>query len=585
MTSPRPYLHALLFGLALGLSLSACGGEEDPGASAPPDPDALEPPTSASAPVYVSSVNILGAYPAIKGTSVDPTKVWRRACGGETPDGYLLNVGFLTTPRGGTGADLNRDRGLHPGDDLGSGRATVRDCASDPLACGDDQAGVLFDADALSLQLDCYEDYQAGGAQDGTCGGSQGSPSHVQISYQAHLDPSPQQTLAESARDLGHNVVFLMDYSASLLGLVDEDTLQEGPDPILPQDMTSVASDRDALRIFALTEILSDHLNPSDRVGVVAFGEGIAYSGMKVPCADADGTPASDLATCFGTDHQIWLDGASGLPSIPPGGGRANLWEAVSLAYDFLRDKAHGHEPGSRGNHIVVITDGPDTAAYSEELGVCQSGVSVSDVLGDIADEDIKAGGVDVAMHFVQFEAPGYVGPDVRQQEVACATGGHHRFIDSEALGSEALSDALRSALLSIRHGWVGSWQIPVEEPAFDSDLSRGALLALSGTLAFDEDLCLQESSGACEGLSTTLGGASGWDTRPLVRNPCVLGADCGGPEAVDGTCHQVCSPDTGLCPGGAFGYDLRDGAPCFDGGPGTCCGGACVTGFCEGCL
>ncbi|MEC9072299.1 MAG: hypothetical protein VX938_07980, partial [Myxococcota bacterium] len=294
-------------------------------------------------------------------------------------------------------------------------------------------------------------------------------------------------------------------------------------------------------------------------------------------------------ATCFGTDHQRWLDEDSGFPAIPPGAGRANLWEAVSLAYDFLRDGTHGHEPQTRGNHIVVLTDGPDTSSYSEDLGACQSGeaeITVEDLLKEIADEDIKAGGVDVAMHFVQFEARGYVGPDPRQQEAACATGGHHRFIDSEGLspGGDELGDAILEALLSIRHAWTGSWQIPVEDAPF-AGLDAGSIYALSGSVAFDESLCLSETDGTYEGREASIGAEGSWDQRPLVRRPCVLGADCGGPEAEEGSCHRVCSPETGLCPGGAFGYDLRDGAPCFDGGPGNCCAGACVVGFCEGCL
>ena len=52
--------------------------------------------------------------------------------------------------RGGTGDSLDHDRGVHPGDRLGSAHRLVLDCVADPLACGEAEDGVLLDPSTRS---------------------------------------------------------------------------------------------------------------------------------------------------------------------------------------------------------------------------------------------------------------------------------------------------------------------------------------------------------------------------------------------------------------------------------------------------
>src|SRR5690606_30073052 len=93
----------------------------------------------------------------------------------------------------------------------------------------------------------------------------------------------------------------------------------------------------------------------------------------------------------------------------------------------------------NRTNHIVVLTDGPDTCLRDSEaftscdVGACNS-EKVTEIIRRIEEDGANPNVPPVHIHFVQFESPGYPGPDPRQQEIACLTNGHYQFINSNKL-------------------------------------------------------------------------------------------------------------------------------------------------------
>jgi len=325
--------------------------------------------------------------------------------------------------------------------------------------------------------------------------------------------------------------------------------------------------------------------------------------------------------------------------------GRANLWEAVLEAHSFLVNTSNGHNPLKRSNHIVVVTDGPDTAARSEAMDNCQSSYSNtthSHVADAIEAETQKASTgqdhVDVHMHFVQFESPGYLGRDPRQMEIACITEGQYQYINSEQMGKQGsiLQEALEVALDGVRYSLTGLWQLAVEDAALTSgDSAVGQLYALDGELTVTSVSSLYELKACRDGKQEVVGSgscanttdctsvnpdatcrssdsrcvvcteyeykpkeklnlfgigkgeeiftATSWDRRPVLRKPCSSTGSCGPPDGSETECHLFCSPELLVCPAGSDGYDLPDGESCTGGN--KCCGGTCTeTGICPSC-
>ncbi|MEC9071476.1 MAG: hypothetical protein VX938_03815, partial [Myxococcota bacterium] len=290
-----------------------------------------------------------------------------------------------------------------------------------------------------------------------------------------------------------------------------------------------------------------------------------------------------------------------------------------------------------------VVTDGPDTAVRSEAMDNCQSSysnTSHTDVLEAIEAETSKAATgqdhVDVHMHFVQFESPGYLGRDLRQMEVACVTEGQYQYINSEQMGKQGsvLQEALEVALDGVRYSLSGLWQLAVEDAALtSSDSSVGQAYALDGELVVTASASLYELKACKDGKQEVVGGscenttdctganpdatcrssdgrcvvctayeykpqeklnlfgigrgeeiftATSWDRRPVVRKPCSSSGSCGAPDGSETECQLYCSPELLVCPAAADGYSLPDGESCAGG---KCCGGTCVdTNICPSC-
>ncbi|MGM0576756.1 MAG: vWA domain-containing protein [Myxococcota bacterium] len=520
--------------------------------------------------VLFNELLVIGAYPAAK----DAGGTWRRQCGGGDPEGLLLNAAFVSTARDATWSDErppDRDNSLHPGD-------AVDFHAVDGEGVEDPEPIRLDRPEVFDLEVSCLDRLP-----DSNLGSCQGGPGSVELQASRHVG------LAE--RRQGQNVVLLVDQSGSMSGLVERSTFTESTSPDVPTDFAPNASDRNNIRLTAAKRF-TQTLNEEDRLGVLAFGEGLAER-FRVPCASSDvnGLDAREkLDTCFGRDRDLWMPppdsrhAYGGIDELGSGvEGRANLWEAVDLAYDFLRDRDDRDHP----NHIVVVTDGPDTCTASGDATPCEtpcSDVTFEDVRDRVL-SDQEAGQPPIHVHFVQFEAPGYPGRDPRQVEIACESLGHYQFINSNAFSDTQLAafqQALEQAMLNVRSSLMGWWQLAAgseglkRHSAQPGGTPKGAMYALSGTLTVRASSNLVDTD---EPFAFGVGQGAGardarqWDRRPTMRKACSSASDCGA-TSEPGACREVCSASTGLCLDGSEPVSRPDGAPCEDGG--ICCDGAC---------
>ncbi len=446
--------------------------------------------------VEYKEARIISAYPAR-----EQSGQWEAVCDGGEVDGFLLNVAFVSHDPHDSSDDPDRDLSIRPGDYVGGdfvepgGSGTV-----DPTAIN-----------AVEIELACVDPLpdvdNLAALTVATCQGATQSGFVDEGSYVEH----------SAERRGGHNVVVLVDESGSMKGLVnDGDWLEGQPGTIsLTSDFLQVASDYNQVRHGAIQRLLAE-LNSEDRVAVLGFGEGLNSDGLEVPCTAATGSVYDDLETCFGTNRDLWT-----IQSLITGQGRSNLWEAVGEAWDFLGFV----DDAARTNHVVVVTDGPDTCAVGAGLASCQLPCSVNDF--QTVRERIEQGaGVPIHIHFVQFESKGYRGRDARQVEVACRTGGHYQFINSVDFNAQSpwvFEDALNTALDQVRFALMGSWQFAVMAPGFAGDWSPpdgsppGSLYGVQGTFRVMEAAGLDSIGhyyefGVGEGLGAS--DATNWDRR-----------------------------------------------------------------------
>ena len=142
-----------------------------------------------------------------------------------------------------------------------------------------------------------------------------------------------------------------------------------------------------------------------------------------------------------------------------------------------------------------------------------------------------------VRIHFVHFESMGYRGRDARQMEVACLSGGHYQFINSEDMpkgnprGEQvSFEQALDQALENVRFSLMGYWKMAHDITALrDAGLIAnggtppGGLYALSGVLTLAEAAGLKDGElvhAYGVGLGSGADDADTWDRRPTVRKP-----------------------------------------------------------------
>jgi hypothetical protein len=287
------------------------------------------------------------------------------------------------------------------------------------------------------------------------------------------------------------------------------------------------------------------------------------------------------------------------LSSLPTGKGRSNLWRAVEVSYDFLAGQAELRPRETY--HIVVLTDGPDTCAVSDDFGACQfecSSVNQEMILDRVNVDLADLKGPRIKIHFIQFESKGHQGRDPRQVEVACVTGGHYQFVNSvEGFASKQTGvfiEALKTALYNVRYSLMGNWHFSGDVPLWSNSntgTSPGSMYALSGIFTIKDK---SQFSAPFDKQSFDVGKGVGakdatkWDRRPTLLKPCISAGQCGGNVEDDdpGSCTIVCSSDTRLCPAGAGGVDKSHGASCImpDMTNPACCEGDCTVGKCNVC-
>ena len=521
-------------------------------------------------PLLFKEVQVISAYPARQVAGE-----WERVCGSEDAEGFLLNVAFLSFGRDENPTDpdaTDRDRSVRPGDVV---KALVVE--------GGNKEDINFtNTGNIVLDVDCIDPLpDADNLASPTGYNCQGSSGGTSIKSAEYLEYGAKR------RD-GHNVLVLVDESGSIKGLVNQgDFIEGGPGEInLTGDFQQVASDYNQVRRSTITRMMSI-LNAEDRVGVIAFGEGVSGDRIKVPCTAAQGSYAADLEECFGTNRDIW-----DLSSLQTQQGRSNLWEAVGIAWDFLEDE----DDDKRTNHIVVVTDGPDTCERSSNLADCQLPCSVAsgfpEVLARIDAMEADVNALPIHIHFVQFESKGYRGRDARQWEVACKTGGHYQFInnvDMSTLSPASFEESLNAAVDNVRFSLMGWWQFATESVGYESNSAppngtlTGSLYGIDGILRVTQETNLVSQDLNHEfgiGKGSQASQATTWDRRPTLRKTCSGAIDCSGASAASQTdCHAICSAETMVCVNGAAGADLPTAIECTTdvGGDGLCCDGACI--------
>ncbi len=520
--------------------VAACAGPESTGTDATgqsdvdvvgPRPD-VAPGTSPQ----FQGARVVSAYPARKQDGR-----WTRVCGEGQADGLITNVVYLSSARRSEGDALDLDVSIRPGDDIADG----------VVEGGLARDGKLSDIANVDLQVECVAP-----ASQAACSGS----ATATLESSAYVANTPSRTTA-------HNILLLIDQSGSVSGLVQDDTWKEQriPNP-LPENFGQAASDQTSLR-GATAQRLIRSLNASDQFGLIAFNEAID---RKVPCDDASGEFDEDLATCFGTGRDTWISGVNQLQSSTE--GRSNLWRAVESAYGFLRSR----NDTTRSNHIIVISDGPDTCA-GENATSCESKCVTGDqaaLLTRIEADANTPNAAPIHVHFIQFESVGYRGRDPRQVEAACTSGGHYQFIDSEALSASDFAGALENAVTNVRNALQGHWALAANLPAFAA-AAPGDVYGIAGQLVLraSSNLVITDTS---FGFGHATAPFVGWDSRLTVRKTCSGASDCGADG--EGSCTVRCSPETLTCT-----YTTRPDLGACDGG--FCCGGECrVAGACERC-
>jgi hypothetical protein len=537
--------------------------------------------------VKFSGAGVVTAYPAV----LEGGKLVKQ-CGAKTPAGYLVNAVLISTPRRDK-EGIDRDRSIRPNDVI-QGLVVQGTSASD----------VQITPSTVDLTVSCIESQDKA---DAVCAGGTGAATLSSVSYVDHGCRNPTDTQPcinrSTARDRGHNLLILMDFSGSTTGFVDGSSKVERNEDdatTLPTEFAVNASDPNDYR-FAAIKLLLSQLNDADEVGVLAFGEPKGKF-LRTPCyiPEVSGITNWDekLDICFGLNNrEVWNEGLSNktgtnnAKSEFTGWGRSNLWSAVNAAYGWLRDR----NDRSRTNHILVLTDGPDTCNHGQDFTPCSKvsectllpGLTTrrhEDLLAQVKADAADPNAARIHVHFIEFDSHGYVGPDPRQVEVACETDGLYQFINSTQISSFNPVDfqrALEDASLNVRYTLMGYWQLATAdgEIGLAAKYPVGDLYALGGLFEVKKDSRLLTTS---KSFDFTASSTTTWDRRLVVAKSCDGPGDCcdasGCATTADETaCHVVCSADTGLCPGSRAGLSLPNGLPCAENGTnGECCSGSC---------
>ncbi|MFH1530965.1 MAG: hypothetical protein ABIK09_09570 [Pseudomonadota bacterium] len=383
------------------------------------------------------------------------------------------------------------------------------------------------------------------------------------------------------SRGDGVGVAILVDMSGSNKGFVkpyppyyevnNEDPSGTHEDAL--DGFVDRASDLNGTRMNAVKTILQN-LNSNDKAIVFGYRE----YGIDVICdlpavEDEDNDTKKD--NCYGTNLSLVLgDGSFGpLDDYKTKvGGRSPLWTAVDQALDYMEN--HPRTQSTKYKHIVVINDGPDTCSESSSLDQCSGSCAQYSTSFDTVVSKVEAGAYEdrIPIHFIQYQAKGYLDRDPRQQEIACLTGGHHIFINSEDFDQTNLTNVFQDTARQVRYTFGGYWEFAIELTKLGQDDSlppgwnygiegSGKLLSLADQFLVPNDYNFDPSKTfAIDGTKV--------DRRVSLRKDCASDGDCPGDEdtGVCTTRKWWCDDDTLECTSASEWADNgTGGAACGD--------------------
>lgn len=516
---------------------------------------------------------------------------YKPACEGEF-DSLIFRLNFMGM--GITGEEVSdKDLSLRPGDILKAyGHETKkRFVLSVPETVNESN---------FTINIKCMEPYpDVDLGKEAKCQGAENPVSNIApngLWYSSYFSKSKSGYYPRTFehKDL-LGVAILIDQSGSMKGFIDKKTGQEANEKKIDKtDFQSYGSDVLNHRLGAVITFLKS-LNPTEKSIVFQFGEGVSTSGeAKVVCYNPDNKKEIELrADCYGTKRELVLGTEDGkipsqLKSLETDlSGRTPLWAAVMDVYDFM-SKVKNTEV----RHVIVIGDGPDTCHetsphYNKFMGDTPcANFGYEDfkarVLADLGDANAKK----VHVSFIQFQSYGYRERDPRQQEIACLTGGHYIFVNTEDIADEldqAHQEALERAMMRLRYALTGSWAVALQVGAQlkSEKIPRGSQIALEGDIVLNpgELTAISKSAFMRIGVENTpIEGLNILDLRASFRLPCAPGtSDCSWfkPTQCLNQNDVTCSGKDRLC----MSTPKEDFVSCSykDTNDGVCCKGYCV--------
>jgi hypothetical protein len=389
------------------------------------------------------------------------------------------------------------------------------------------------------------------------------------------------------------SLAILVDMSGSMKGLVYpfapyfEDSLANVSKALPPGfDTGSNATDPNWARIDAV-EALIKNLNDKDQVILFTFNE----TKIDVACnLDPSYSFQEKKQNCLSEKKSLILEGSMLSPKVPirdikgTEKGRSPLWTAVEEAYGLMKTSPKAQQASFQ--HILVITDGPDTCAPSPDLNRCSGMCAQFATSYETVRAAVEADEFDqrIPIHFVQLQARGYRTPDPLQQEIACLSGGQYVFINTLDIQVTNLKEVLEATLKRIGYMLRGHWKLAVKFEYLkkgDPDNKRGYLYALSGTgvlkagdgkqLVKTDSLFsfLRGDQDAGSGDSTIKGLAQ-VDRRLVLRKECKPGVDACLPKTLPaaGACHETrfwCDEQSLTCRSAEFWSEDGTDGGCAD--------------------
>ena len=478
----------------------------------------------------------------------------------EAADGLLLRILFKGTQQIDS---PDRDQSIRPGD-----RIDLKEVTTSQVNPGKFELAISCIEKQLPGAAQCNTNADCEDCEDGkTCDVNVGKgfcvdgmkscysgiqTGDVQISRVGFREFTP-------SRGENVGVAILVDMSGSNKGFVKPfppyyEVNNEDPSGVhddVFMDFAQRASDIAGTRMNAVKTIIKN-LNADDKFIVFTFRE----YGIDVVCElPGDDTPDNDTKkdNCFGSNRSYVLgDGDFGpLDDVKPNvGGRSPLWTAVEQVYEYM--DTHKRTKNTKYKHIVVINDGPDTCSESSSLDQCSGSCAQFSTSFDTVRTMVEGIPFEsrIPIHFIQYQAMGYLDRDPRQQEIACLTSGHHLFLNSDDFAAESLANEFNRLALNLRYTFGGYWEFAIEMTKLgeDNSLPRGWNYGVGGTgkiLALKDKLLVNTDGHFSFEIEN-----DSVDMRVSLRKDCKTDADC--PASVSGgnctTRTWWCDDDTLEC-------------------------------------